>query len=143
MHDVNCWLIALAFVLGLLLTFAFIIRRVKGEIPASVSFGGAAGPAAGAAGAAHLTSGKAPSEAEAAKIVIGDGPYGAGSVRAGAGGSGPAGWSIKGNEDSMLYHGPASPAYDVTIAEVWFVDEQTAQAAGFGRWDSQRKNKKK
>ncbi|MBS9532310.1 hypothetical protein KIH27_01760 [Mycobacterium sp. M1] len=106
MHGTNCWLIALSFLLGLLLTFAFMIRRVKREVPA-----------------------------------IDAPPYGAGSARAGAGGSGPAGWTIKGNEDSMLYHGPASPSYDVTIAEVWFEDEATAAAAGFIRWDSRQKDK--
>jgi hypothetical protein len=65
----------------------------------------------------------------------GPGPFGDGSVRAGAGGSGPAGWTIKGNEDSMLYHTTDSPSYEVTIAEVWFADEATAQRAGFARWD--------
>ena len=63
------------------------------------------------------------------------GPYGKGSAKAGAGGSGPAGWLIKGNEDSMLYHPPDSPAYNETIAEVWFFDEATAKAAGFDKWD--------
>lgn len=38
----------------------------------------------------------------------------------------------------MLYHGPDSPSYETTIAEVWFKDEQTAAAAGFQRWDSRR-----
>lgn len=33
MLDVNGWLIVLAFVLGLLLTFAFMIRRVRREVP--------------------------------------------------------------------------------------------------------------
>jgi uncharacterized membrane protein ArfC len=37
MHDANWWLIGLAFVLGLLLTFALMIRRVKGEVPVSSS----------------------------------------------------------------------------------------------------------
>ena len=50
-------------------------------------------------------------------------------------GGGPAGWLIKGNADSMLYHGPDSPAYEQTIAEVWFFDETTAKAAGFDKWD--------
>ena len=36
----------------------------------------------------------------------------------------------------MLYHSPDSPAYEVTVAEVWFRDEETAVAAGFARWDS-------
>jgi hypothetical protein len=63
------------------------------------------------------------------------GPYGKGSSKAGAGGIGPNGWLIKGNADSMLFHGPDSPAYEQTIAEVWFFDEATARAAGFDKWD--------
>mgnify|MGYP001220302493 CR=1 FL=1 len=63
------------------------------------------------------------------------GPHGKGSAKGGADGSGPAGWLIKGNADSMLYHGPDSPAYQQTIAEVWFFDEATAKAAGFDKWD--------
>ncbi len=63
------------------------------------------------------------------------GRYGKGSAEAGDGGSGPLGWLIKGNADSMLFHGPDSPAYDQTIAEVWFFDEETARAAGFDKWD--------
>lgn len=63
------------------------------------------------------------------------GRYGKGSADAGEGGSGPLGWLIKGNADSMLFHGPDSPAYDQTIAEVWFFDEETARAAGFDKWD--------
>ncbi len=63
------------------------------------------------------------------------GPYGKGSAKAAADGSGPAGWLIKGNADSMLYHGSDSPAYSETIAEVWFFDEATAKAAGFDKWD--------
>jgi hypothetical protein len=83
-------------------------------------------------------SGSAPSES-AVRIVAVDevaaGRYGKGSVKAGADGSGPAGWLIKGNADSMLYHGPDSPAYEQTIAEFWFFDEATARAAGFDKWD--------
>jgi hypothetical protein len=73
--------------------------------------------------------------------VVGEpaaGPYGTGSARAGSGGGGPAGWTIKGNEDSMLYHTTDSPAYAATIAEVWFADEATARKAGFLRWDTKR-----
>ncbi|WP_375485748.1 hypothetical protein [uncultured Mycobacterium sp.] len=43
MHDANWWLIGLAFVLGLLLTFAPMIRRVTREVPV----GGAAAEPAG------------------------------------------------------------------------------------------------
>ena len=77
--------------------------------------------------------------AAASKIVsaadVPAGPYGRGSAKAGADGSGPAGWLIKGNADSMLFHGTDSPAYAQTIAEVWFFDEETARAAGFDKWD--------
>ena len=119
MHDHNCWLMGLSFLLGLVLTFAFTVRRVTGEVPVG----------------AGLTGGTAP---EAAKIFLDDGPYGPGSAKAGTDGSGPVGWTIKGNEDSMLYHTPDSPSYGQTIAEVWFRDEKIAAAAGFARWDSRK-----
>lgn len=70
-----------------------------------------------------------------AESAAADGPYGKGSSRASADGGGPAGWLVKGNADSGLYHGPDSPYYNQTIAEVWFIDEATAAAAGFKRWD--------
>jgi uncharacterized membrane protein ArfC len=57
-----------------------------------------------------------------------------GSARAAAGGSGPSGWTVKGNEDSMLYHTPESPSYAQTIAEVWFIDEESAERGGFTHW---------
>jgi uncharacterized membrane protein ArfC len=104
---VNCWLVALAFVLGLIITLAFMVRRVE---------------------AAKLVDTVDDSDA--------DGPHGSGSAKPGAGGSGPDGWTIKGNEDSKLYHSPESPAYGRTVAEVWFRDAETAEAAGFNRWDS-------
>lgn len=62
-------------------------------------------------------------------------PHGAGSAAANDDGSGPAGWTIKGNADSMLYHTEASPYYGRTKAEVWFDTEDHADAAGFTRWD--------
>ena len=62
-------------------------------------------------------------------------PYGPGSAAAGDDGSGPEGWTIKGNADSMLYHTDESPYFGRTKAEVWFADEDSASAAGFKRWD--------
>lgn len=145
MHGVNCWLMGLSFLLGLLLTFAFSVRWVRREVPVSATVGADAPttriPSASAAPAAKLAGGSLPSEAQTTEMAVVAAPYGEGSARAGAGGSGPAGWTIKGNEDSMLYHSPESPAYDATIAEVWFVDEKTAAAAGFSRWDSWRNKK--
>jgi hypothetical protein len=45
----------------------------------------------------------------------------------------PEGYTIKGNERSMKYHLPDSNSYGRTIAEVWFLDEEAAQKAGFSR----------
>ena len=176
MEDVNWWLMALSFLLGLLLTFALMIRRVTREVPVTESLG-ARGPsapratverdtdarltgdtvttegpttrmpaagaaaagaaAAGGAAAAKFTGGTSDTDATA-KISAVEEPYGAGSARAGAGGSGPSGWTIKGNEDSMLYHTPDSPSYKQTIAEIWFREESAAERAGFTRWDKGR-----
>jgi len=47
------------------------------------------------------------------------------------GDSPPEGFTIKGNEDSMLYHRPDSSMYGRTKAELWFATEEAAQAAGF------------
>jgi hypothetical protein len=81
--------------------------------------------------------------ASAVRIVSADdvpaGPHGRGTIKAYADGTGPAGWAIKGNENSMLYHTVDSPNYEATIAEVWFVDEETARRAGFKRWDVNQK----
>ena len=43
----------------------------------------------------------------------------------------PAGFDIKGNADSMLFHTPESRWYDITKAEVWFNSADAATAAGF------------
>ncbi len=43
----------------------------------------------------------------------------------------PPAFTIKGNEDSMLYHRQDSSMYGRTKAEVWFETEEAAQAAGF------------
>jgi hypothetical protein len=218
MGNVNSWLLALSFLLGLVITLAFMIRRVKREVPKygsggaarltggaegavktadvdadastakapKISTGGAvAAGAAGAEGASKLVGGThddetakfsaaddsdastakfaAPasdSDASTAKLAAvggaglaagavaagaavhegaksdGDEPYGAGSLR---GATAPSGWTIKGNEDSMLYHTTDSPSYKRTIAEVWFFDEETARKAGFTHWREGRK----
>ena len=211
MHNVNWWLLGLAFLLGLVLTLAFMLRRVKREVPEYGTGSGSArltgsaadvkapkvdGPdvdlptakvpkssgggavAAGAAGvvggaaAAKLVDSSGDVDAPTAKVpkvdapdvdaptavvpkvdaagagggvaaakLVGSGggdsePYGAGSLRLARGAAAPSGFAIKGNEDSMLYHSSESPAYDDTVAEVWFRDVPTAEAAGFNRWDS-------
>jgi uncharacterized membrane protein ArfC len=132
MAHVNYWLAGVSFLLGLLLTSALTIRRVKREVPVRSSAGTA--PVAAAAVAAPV---KSPSEAETTKIKAN--PYGAGSARPGTDGSGPEGWLVKGNEDSMLYHTPDSPHYKETIAEVWFKDEESAEQGGFTPWHRGKK----
>ncbi|MGH8911782.1 MAG: hypothetical protein ACRDVD_04665, partial [Acidimicrobiia bacterium] len=78
-------------------------------------------------------------EAEAQPLVAApETPYGAGSAAANDDGSGPQGWEVKGNADSMLYHTSASPYFGRTRAEVWFQDEESAAAAGFQRWDHKK-----
>jgi F-type H+-transporting ATPase subunit gamma len=69
--------------------------------------------------------------AATATAVLDPGPYGVGSHAPLADDSAPAGFTIKGNEDSMLYHRPDSRSYSVTRAEVWFDTPERAEAAGF------------
>ena len=59
------------------------------------------------------------------------GPYGPGSAAPLEDGSAPEGYDIKGNEDSMLYHVPASRNYGATVAEVYFATAEDAESAGF------------
>jgi len=67
------------------------------------------------------------------EITADEAPYGEGSHAALADGGEPEGYPIKGNADSMLYHGPASSHYNQTVAEVWFATEEAAEAAGFSK----------
>jgi len=59
------------------------------------------------------------------------GPYGPGSAEPLEDGSGPEGYDIKGNEDSMLYHVPGGRYYEATKAEVYFASVEDAESAGF------------
>ena len=128
---VNWCLVALAFVLGLVITLAFMVRKV------GTATSVAAAPAESATDgveASKLVDTDGDSDTEAA---AGEPPYGEGSLRlAVASADAPSGYTIKGNEDSMLYHSPESPTFERTVAEVWFRDVETAEAAGFNRWDS-------
>ncbi|RJQ79219.1 hypothetical protein D5S17_10875 [Pseudonocardiaceae bacterium YIM PH 21723] len=59
-----------------------------------------------------------------------------GSAKPLQGGAAPsAEYTVKGNEDSMLFHGPDSAFYDVTVAEVWFKTTAEAETAGFKSWN--------
>ena len=54
--------------------------------------------------------------------------YGPGSY---VGANPPEGYTIKGNERSMKYHTPDGAGYSRTNADVWFVSNEAAEAAGF------------
>lgn len=69
--------------------------------------------------------------AEPAGHLALDQPYGDGSAAPSADGSGPAGFTVKGNASSMTYHDETSSAFEETRAEVWFVSIAHAEAAGF------------
>ena len=141
MQDVNWWLMALAFLLGLVLTLALMIRRVKREVPEYATL------AAGARVRRRCRSRRVRRprgrESPAAKSTAAAerprrDPYGRGfgPGRRRRRAHRDGGYTVKGNEDSMLYHTTDSPSYKQTIAEVWFRDVETAEAAGFKRWDS-------
>nr|WP_166646871.1 50S ribosomal protein L4 [Enemella evansiae] len=66
--------------------------------------------------------------ADTAEVSADEQPFGKGSYR---GENPPAGFDIKGNEDSMKFHTPESQWYGATVAEVWFDSEKAAEAAGF------------
>ena len=65
-------------------------------------------------------------------------PFGEGSYAPLDGDAQPAGFPIKGNASSKLYHRPGTPFYDSTIAEVWFASAEAAEAAGFALPKSQQ-----
>jgi len=96
-----------------------VIELVTESIEDSKKANGKAAPAAKKAAPAA----PAEPEAEEAGSKYGDGSY--------VGEEPPAGFDIKGNEDSMKFHTSESPWYDRTVAEVWFNSEAAAQAAGF------------
>jgi len=56
--------------------------------------------------------------------------YGPGSY---VGSKPPKGFEVKGNERSMKYHTPDSPAYERTISDVWFNSTEAAENNGFSR----------
>jgi hypothetical protein len=73
-----------------------------------------------------------PAEASPAEPVPGPFP---GSVLPLADGGAPSpDFVIKGKTNSMRCHGPSSPYYGRTRAEVWFRTERDAVAAGFRPW---------
>jgi hypothetical protein len=162
-RDVNWWLMSLAFLLGLLLTLALTIRKVTREVPVSRTVevpkphpdkpvlgkvaGAVTATGAGAAAALHGAADKVADKvehvehkvvekAEHVEHVLEHEPYGAGSIRVSARTAAPAGYTIKGDKDTGRYFTVDSPEYASIEAEVWFADDESAEKAGFVRWDT-------
>lgn len=92
--------------------------------------GGAAALAAGAVGAGAVG-------VAAASRGSDDAPFGPGSARATADGTSPdPAFGIKGNVDTMRYHGRSSPYFERTRAAVWFRTGHDAEQAGFVAWNT-------
>lgn len=84
-----------------------------------------------AASSSAATEGAASHTAEPAGHLAADKPYGEGSAAPAPDGSAPDGYTVKGNAQQMVYHDETSPAYEETVAEVWFESAAHAEAAGF------------
>jgi len=102
------------------------------ETVADAAAGTSSASASSASTSSTPTSPSTPAtEAAAGSDATGEGrSYGAGSY---VGTKPPAGFEIKGNERSMKYHTPDSPAYERTISDVWFSSAEAAEANGFTR----------
>ncbi|MEW1918084.1 sunset domain-containing protein [Pseudarthrobacter oxydans] len=68
---------------------------------------------------------------EPAGHLAADEPYGAGSAAAGTDGSGPDGYTVKGDAGAMVYYEEGHSDYEQARADVWFETEAHAEAAGF------------
>lgn len=102
---------------------------LRPQAPANSSLTGVEARQATFSSAASETAAGQPAE-PAGHLAV-DQPYGEGSAAPAADGSGPEGFTVKGDASSMIYHDETSPAYEETIAEVWFLSPAHAEAAGF------------
>lgn len=83
------------------------------------------------AGQPDAEAGTRASGLESTGHLAADEPYGAGSAAAGADGSGPADYGVKGDAGAMVYYEEGHPDFDQTRADVWFESAAHAEAAGF------------
>ena len=72
----------------------------------------------------------------AAAAEVPESGYGTGSSVPRRGDTGPQGWTVKGNADSLLFYTEDAPGYRRAAADVWFETEEAATTAGFTRWDA-------
>lgn len=92
----------------------------------------AAASSAATEGSASHAAAPAPEQpAEPAGHLAAEEPYGAGSAAPAADGSGPGGYTVKGDAATMTYYEETSPGFEETRAAVWFESSAHAEAAGF------------
>ena len=85
-----------------------------------------------------------PAETGAADVesATSDADVPAGAVRGDGGTEPPAGYPVKGNANSMIYHLPSFPSYKSTKAEYYFASEDDAIAAGYRAPGKRNRGKK-
>ena len=161
MSHVHWWLFGLSFATGLVLTLALLVGSAKHQAPVRVSADESAeaeSPTTKIPVVTEQPTTRIPvvTEQPTTEIPVADSPttkipvvteqpttqipllppapHGPGSARATPEGGGPPGWLVKGRSDTRLYYTPDDPAYDQTVAQVWFKDEESAARANFTRW---------
>ena len=72
--------------------------------------------------------------------IIEAAPYGSGSIRVTRRRSAPAGYRIKGVKKTGRYYTAESPDFDAIETELWFLNGESAEKAGFLRWDAKGDN---
>jgi uncharacterized membrane protein ArfC len=160
MNHVHWWLFGLSFAMGLVVTLALLSHPAQRRVPARASAKPepsttkipADPPTAKIAVDPTTTKIPAAQEFPTMKISVGEesattgipvsplAPYGPGSANPGADGGGPPGWLVKGRMDTKLYYTPDDPTYDAGVAQVWFIDEESAQRARFTPWRQRSKD---
>jgi uncharacterized membrane protein ArfC len=162
LNYVNWWLFGLSFATGFVLTSALTVRPVKRRARRATSAEPDAPttkipvdpptmkiPVANESATTKIpirqefptTKIHVGTESATTKIPVSPlAPYGPGSANAGPDGAGPPGWLVKGRMDSKLYYTPDDPPYDAGVAQVWFIDEESAAAAGFTPWRKRSKD---
>lgn len=143
MNHPHWWLFGLSFAMGFVLTLALLVRPGRRRPPGSAAATPepsttriVADPPTTKVATDPLTT-KIPAGQEFSTIrirVSPVAPYGPGSANPGTDGSGPPGWMVKGRMDTKLCCTPDDPVYDATVAQVWFIDEESAARAHFTPW---------
>ncbi|MEE2568452.1 hypothetical protein V1638_03440 [Pseudarthrobacter sp. J64] len=85
----------------------------------------------GAETAAAEAADEQPDEAAPAGHLAAEQPYGEGSASPGPDGSGPEGYTVKGDASAMVYYDEGDPGYEDAPSSVWFISPAHAEAAGF------------